>query len=70
MGSASVHTPTSLELAESEELLALAQEAGRLGIFEWQVPTGTVRLSPKFLSLYGLTDFDGRFDSWRRCIFR
>ena len=53
-----MHPPTSLGLAESEELLALAQEAGRVGIFEWQVPTGMVRLSPKFLSLYGRTDFD------------
>ena len=42
---------------ESEELLALAQEAGRLGVFEWQVQAGTVRLSPKFLALYGLTEF-------------
>ena len=48
-------------LQETEELLALAQEAGRIGIFEWQVQTGVVRLSPRFLSLYGLTEFDGRY---------
>jgi hypothetical protein len=29
---------------DSEELLLLAQEAGGLGIFEWHVPAGTVRL--------------------------
>jgi PAS domain S-box-containing protein len=57
-------------LQETEELLALAQEAGRIGIFEWQVPTGVVRLSPRFLSLYGLTEFDGRYESWLKCIFR
>jgi PAS domain S-box-containing protein len=57
-------------LKESEELLGLAQEAGRVGIFEWHVPEGTVRLSPKFLSLYGLAEFDGRYESWLRCIFR
>jgi PAS domain S-box-containing protein len=56
--------------SESDELLTLAQEAGRVGIFEWQVQAGTVRLSPKFLSLYGITDFDGRYESWFRCIFR
>jgi PAS domain S-box-containing protein len=50
--------------------LGLAEEAGRLGIFEWQIPAGTVRLSPKFLSLYGLAAFDGRYESWRACIFR
>jgi len=55
---------------ENEDLLGLAEEAGRLGIFEWQVPAKTVRLSPKFLSLYGLANFDGRYESWRACIFR
>ena len=55
---------------ESDELLELAQEAGRLGLFEWQVQAGTVRLSPKFLALYGLTEFDGRYESWLDRIFR
>jgi PAS domain S-box-containing protein len=57
-------------LQESEELLDLAQEAGRVGIFEWHVQTGAVHLSPKFLSLYGLTEFDGRYETWLGCIFR
>jgi PAS domain S-box-containing protein len=57
-------------LQESEDLLALAQEAGGLGIFEWHVQAGTVRLSPKFLELYGLTDFDGRYETWLACLFR
>ena len=57
-------------LRESEELLGLAQEAGRFGIFEWQVKSGVVRLSPKLLSLYGLTEFDGYYDTWLKCIFR
>jgi PAS domain S-box-containing protein len=65
-----VHTPTPVGHCESEELLALAQEAGRVGFFEWQVQAGTVRLSPKFLSLYGLIDFDGRYESWLACIYR
>jgi PAS domain S-box-containing protein len=55
---------------ENEDLLSLAEEAGRLGIFEWQVLAGTVRLSPNFVSLYGLAAFDGRYESWRACIFR
>jgi PAS domain S-box-containing protein len=57
-------------LQETEELLELAQEAGRVGIFEWQVPSGVVRLSPRFLALYGLTDFDGRYQTWLKSIFR
>ena len=52
------------------ELLDLAQEAGRLGIFEWRVPSGALRLSPKFLSIYGLSEFDGRYESWLNCIYR
>jgi PAS domain S-box-containing protein len=60
--------PTALQ--ESQELLDLAQEAGGLGLFEWHVQAGTLRLSPKFLSLYGLPEFDGRYESWLKCIFR
>jgi PAS domain S-box-containing protein len=56
--------------AESDELLTLAQEAGRLGIFEWHVQPSTVRLSPTLLALYGLTQFDERFEGWIRCVFR
>ena len=41
-----------------------------MGIFEWQVPAGLLRLSPKFLSIYGLEAFDGRYESWLKCIFR
>ena len=60
----------AIRLRESEDLLALAEEAGRLGIFEWQVQSGTIRPSPNYLSIYGLTDFDGRYDSWIKCVFR
>ena len=61
------HARTS---TESDELLSLAQKAGRLGIFEWQVQLGTLRLSPTFLSLYGIIEFDGRYESWLKCVFR
>ena len=54
----------------NQELLELAQEAGHLGLFEWLVEAGTLRLSPKFLSLYGLTGFDGFYLTWLKCIFR
>jgi signal transduction histidine kinase len=63
-------SPIAVSLQESEELLALAQEAGGFGIFEWQVQTGTVRLSPKLRSLYGLTEFDGRYETWLGHVFR
>ena len=57
-------------LQEREDLLALAEEAGQLGVFEWQVLSGVVRLSPAFLSLYGLTEFDGRYQTWYARVFR
>jgi len=55
---------------ENQELFELAQEAGNLGLFEWLVQAGTLRLSPKFLSLYGLTEFDGLYETWLKCVFR
>ena len=55
---------------DAGELLELAQEAGRLGIFEWLVPSGAVRLSAKFRDLYGLAEFDGRYATWLESIFR
>jgi signal transduction histidine kinase len=57
-------------LQESEDLLALAQEAGGFGVFEWHVQTGSVRLSPKLCALYGLTNFDGRYETWFARVFR
>ncbi len=55
---------------DSDDLLDLAQEAGGLGIFEWKVREGSLRPSPKFLSLYGLSEFDGRYETWLKSIFR
>ena len=55
---------------DGEDLLALAEEVGGLGIFEWQVQADVVRLSARFLTLYGLSDFDGRYRSWLNCLFR
>jgi signal transduction histidine kinase len=57
-------------LRVSDELLALAQEVGGFGIFEWQVQRGTVLLSPKLCALYGLTNFDGAYETWFRRVFR
>ena len=63
------HLKSAVSLQESEELLAVAQEAGGFGIFEWQVEKGTVHLSPKLQSLYGLTSFDDLYETWLGYIF-
>ena len=49
---------------ESAELLLLAEQIGRIGVIDWQVREGTVRLSAKALEMYGLDQFDGRYDTW------
>ena len=54
----------------SEDLLTLAEEAGGLGIFEWHVQSDIIRLSPRFLALYGLSNFDGKYQSWLDSVFR
>jgi len=64
------HRQSAALVQDSAELLTLAQEAGQLGLFEWRVQIGTIRLSPKLMSLYGLIDFDGRYESWFNCLFQ
>jgi PAS domain-containing protein len=63
-------TPVEFDSGESTELLALAGEIGRLGIIDWDVRAGTVRLSPRAMAMYGLTEFDGRYDSWISTVYR
>jgi PAS domain S-box-containing protein len=64
------HRQSATLVQDSAELLSLAQEAGQLGLFEWRVQVGIIRLSPKLMSIYGLTDFDGRYESWLNCLFQ
>ena len=63
-------TSTLPQRRKSEEMLELVQEAGRVGLFEWNVQDGSILLSPSFLSIYGLETFDGRYESWLKCIHR
>jgi signal transduction histidine kinase/CheY-like chemotaxis protein len=55
---------------EGKELLDLAQQAGGFGIFEWEVQTGAVRLSRALRTIYGFTDFDGRYETWLGFVLR
>jgi signal transduction histidine kinase len=63
-------TPAEFTPGESNELLPLAEEIGRIGIIDWDVRAGTVRLSPKAQAMYGLETFDGRYDSWIATVYR
>jgi PAS domain S-box-containing protein len=55
---------------ESAELLVLAEQIGRIGVIDWHVPAGTVRMSATALAIYGLDTFDGRYDSWIATVHR
>jgi signal transduction histidine kinase len=60
----------ALSPSESYELLALAEQIGRVGVIDWDVAAGTVRLSPTAQAMYGLDTFDGRYDSWIATVHR
>jgi PAS domain S-box-containing protein len=60
----------SAVFSASAELLALAEQIGRVGVIDWDVKAGTVRLSPTAQAMYGLTEFDGRYDTWIATVHR
>ena len=64
--------PTDRSSQAAAELLALAEQAGRLGVVEWDVPSGKARLSSRCLELYGLDNlnFDGRYETLLACVYR
>jgi signal transduction histidine kinase/CheY-like chemotaxis protein len=62
--------PPAFSASESAELLGLAEQIGRIGVIDWQVEAGTVRLSPSARAMYGLAEFDGRYDSWIATVHR
>jgi signal transduction histidine kinase len=62
--------PSDFTAGESFELLLLAEQIGRMGVIVWDVPAGTVRLSPNAQAMYGLTEFDGLYESWIATVYR
>ena len=61
---------TQEALRASEERLALAQRAGRVGTFEWNIRTGAVSWSATKEELYGLPagGFSGRYEDWKQAV--
>lgn len=53
-----------------QERLALAQQAGKAGIFEWNIRSNKVTWSAELEALYGVSrgDFDGSYDNWIKVI--
>jgi PAS domain S-box-containing protein len=58
------------ELRSHKEHLELAQSAGRIGTFEWDISTGAVRWSPVAEDLYGLPPggFGGTYENWKEAL--
>jgi PAS domain S-box-containing protein len=57
-------------LRASEERLELAQRAGRIGTFDWNIRTGAVSWSATKEEHYGLPPggFGGRYEDWRQAV--
>ncbi|MDB6111792.1 MAG: Multi-sensor signal transduction histidine kinase, partial [Pedosphaera sp.] len=55
---------------QNQERLDLAQTAGRIGTFDWFVPTGEVIWSQALESLYGLVSggFGRTYEAWRQAV--
>ncbi|MEB3359539.1 MAG: response regulator [Synechococcales bacterium] len=53
-----------------QERLELAQQAGKIGTFEWNIQTQTVTWSRELETLYGMApgEFGGRYDDWLQTI--
>jgi signal transduction histidine kinase/DNA-binding response OmpR family regulator len=56
------------DASAAKERLALAQSAGRSGVFDWLIPEGRVVWSAELEDLYGIPrgSFEGTFDGWAR----
>ncbi|HEX3858497.1 MAG TPA: ATP-binding protein [Pseudolabrys sp.] len=64
------HSPETFGADESVELLGFAEQIGRIGLIDWTPATGVVRLSPYAQEMYGITHFDGRYETWISTVFR
>ena len=53
-------------IKRSEQRLQLAQRVGRIGTFEWNIPSNKIVWTSELETLYGLPagGFEGRYESW------
>lgn len=60
------HQHTQELLKENEARLAFAQEAGRIGAFEWDMLTNKILWTSELECIYGLSagEFGGHFQNW------
>jgi PAS domain S-box-containing protein len=62
---------TARELNKSTEHLGLAQKAGHIGSFDWNLATNAIEWTDELESIYGLAPggFSGRYESWISFIY-
>jgi PAS domain S-box-containing protein len=55
-------------LRQSERRLALAQKAGHVGVFDWDLISGKIVWSEQMEELFGLSkgDFEGTYEGWMK----
>jgi PAS domain S-box-containing protein len=53
---------------QAEERLRLAQRAGRVGVFDWNLETGGAVWTPELEALFGIPEgsFEGNYNDWAR----
>ncbi|GHO59323.1 PAS domain-containing sensor histidine kinase [Ktedonobacter robiniae] len=53
-------------IKKNERRLQLAQRVGRIGTFEWNIPSNKIIWTPELEALYGLPagGFEGRYENW------
>jgi PAS domain-containing protein len=58
------------DLARTNELLTISQNAGGTGSFEWIVPENSLTWSQNHIDMFGLSSsgFDGSFVAWQKCV--
>lgn len=58
------------QLRQSQHRLAVAQRAGRIGLFDWDLLTGKIVWTAELEQLFGLEpgQFDGTFETWTRFV--
>ena len=61
---------TRQQLIEHQQRLALAQQVGHIGMFEWDTSHETIIATPEIEALYGLPPggFDNKYENWTRCV--
>ncbi len=60
------------ELQESRERLALAQRAGGVGVFDWDLVTGRIHWTPEMEKLFEIPagSFEGSLEAWTQYVHR